>query len=116
MLNARLSAAREIADALVPSEADIEIAIASTSRLIGAIASARANTNLSIALGQDGLRALTATMNSLIEARASIGQAHAALAKDRTNAGLDAYGMGDVSDCPPASGSLRAVEDHRSAA
>jgi len=55
-------------------------------------------------------------MNSLIEARASIGQAHVALAKDRTNAGLDAYGMGDVSDCPPASGSLRAVEDHRSAA
>ena len=34
MLNERLTAARRIADALGPAEADIEAAIASTSRLI----------------------------------------------------------------------------------
>jgi hypothetical protein len=95
MLNSRLTAARRIAEALVPSEADIESAIASTSRLIGAIAEARAGTKLPVAMGQESL---------------------AALARDRVHAGLSAYGMGDVSDCPPASAELKLVDGERSAA
>jgi len=115
MLNTRLNAARRIAEALVPSETDIESALASTSRLIGAIAEARANTNLPISLGQESLAALGTTVTALIDARAAIAAAHAALAKDRVDAGLGAYGMGDVSECPKTA-SLSIVDDQRSAA
>jgi hypothetical protein len=116
MLNSRLTAARRIAEALVPSEADIESAIASTSRLIGAIAEARAGTKLPVAMGQESLAALGATMNALIDARGRIAEAHAALARDRVHAGLSAYGMCYVSDCPPASAELKLVDGERSAA
>jgi hypothetical protein len=115
LLNTRLKAARAVAEALTPSEADIETAIASTSRLIQAIATARGQANLPIAVGQDSLAALGAAMVALIDARGSIGRAHASLAHDRINAGLSAYAMGDVSDCPPA-GTLTVVEEQRSAA
>jgi len=100
MLNQRLNAARKIAEALIPSETDIEAAIASTSRLVAAIVEGRAGTNLPVSIGQDSLAALNATITGLITARASIAAAHASLAQDRINAGLRAYGMGDVSDCP----------------
>lgn len=116
MLNARLNAARQVAEALIPSEVDIETAIASTSRLIGAIAEARAKAKLPIAMGQEGLHALSSTMAALIEARDAIGKAHAALAQDRIDAGLRTYGMGDVSDCPPASASLTLVDGERQVA
>lgn len=115
MLNARLTAARKIAEALIPSEADIDTAIVTTSRLIAAIANGRADTNLPVAMGQASLSALTATMASLVAARGSIGDAHAALAQDRIDAGLRAYGMGDVSDCPPIAG-LKLVDDARAVA
>jgi hypothetical protein len=114
MLNARLTAARRIAEALIPSERDIESAIASTSRLIGAISEGRAEAKVPIALGQESLAALGASMIALIEARAQITAAHAALAKDRLEAGLSAFGMGDVSECPPATG-LRVVKDRNAA-
>lgn len=110
MLNTRLTAARRIADALIPSEADIDSAIASTSRLMGAIAEGRSATNLPVTLGQDSLAALSMTMTALVEARARIGEAHAALAKDRIHAGLAAYGMGDVSECPKTAADLTLVE------
>jgi hypothetical protein len=115
MLNARLNAARGIAEALIPSETDIETAIASTSRLIGAIATARAQTNVPISMCQESLAALSGTMTALIDARRTIVAAHLALAEDRVNAGLRAYGMGDVSDCPSTAG-LSLVEGQRSAA
>ncbi len=115
MLNARLKAARRIAEALIPSETDIDTAIASTSRLIGTIAEARGQLNLPVSIGQDSLAALNATMTSLIDARRTIAATHAALAKDRINVGLGAYGMGDVSNCPPA-GSLNLIDNERSAA
>ena len=115
MLNVRLTAARKIADALIPSEADIDSAIASTSRLIAAIAEGRESTKLPVAMGQSSLTALSGTMASLVAARESNAKAHAALAQDRIDAGLRAYGMGDVSDCPPTGG-LALVDDERSAA
>lgn len=115
MLNARLKAARKIAEALIPSEADIDTAIATTSRLIAAIAEGRAVTNLPVAMGQASLSALSVTMSSLVTARASIAEAHAALAQDRIDAGLRAYGMGDVSDCPPVAG-LTLVDEARAVA
>lgn len=115
MLNTRLNAARTVAEALIPSETDIEAAIASTSRLIGAIAEARSRANLPVAMGQESLSALSSTVAALIQARRSIAEAHAALAQDRIDAGLRAYAMGDVSDCPPTA-SLTIVDGERSAA
>jgi hypothetical protein len=115
MLNVRLNAARKVAEALIPSEEDIETAIASTSRLIAAIAEGRAETKLPVSMGQGSLAALSATMAALIDARERIAAAHAALAQDRINAGLRAYGMGDVSDCP-STGRLSLVEEARAGA
>jgi hypothetical protein len=115
MLNTRLIAARRIAEALVPSEADIETAIASTAQLMGTIAQARAEARVPISLCQDSLTALSATMTSLVQARGSISAAHEGLARARVEVGLRAYGMGDVSDCPP-SADLKLVEQARSAA
>lgn len=111
MLNVRLSAARKIAEALMPSEADIETAIASTSRLIAAIVEGRHETNLPVAMGQDSLAALSSTMAALVQARGAIAAAHAALAQDRIDAGLRSYGMGDVSDCPPPSARLSLINE-----
>lgn len=116
MLNARLTAARRIADALRPAEADIETAISSTSSLISAIADGRRETGVPLSIGQKSLAALNDTMGALIKARADILAAHTALAEDRIAAGLRIYGMGDVSDCPPTTGSLTLVEQERSAA
>jgi hypothetical protein len=115
MLNTRLTAARRIAEALVPSEGDIDTAIASTAQLIGTIAQARSETNVPLSMCQDSLAALSATMAALVEARCRIAAAHEGLAKARVEAGLRAYGMGDVSECPPSAG-LKLVEEGRAAA
>jgi hypothetical protein len=111
MLNVRLQAAHRIADALIPAEADIDAALASTSRLVAAVAEGRRDTRLPIAICQDSLAALSRAAQALIEARAAIGAAHASLAEDRINAGLRAYGMGDLGDCPPTTGELKLVGD-----
>jgi hypothetical protein len=117
MLSQRLNAARRIADALVPTEINIEGAISSTSRLIDAIVEGRRETGVAITLGQDSLIALGGALSGLLQARADIAAAHSALAKDRVSVGLGAYGMGDVSDCPKATASLALVaEADRSAA
>jgi hypothetical protein len=111
MLNQRLNAARRIADALVPTETDIEAVIASTSRLIGMIAEGRCETGVAITIGQEALAALSGALTGLLQARANIAAAHVALAEDRISAGLRAYGMGDVSDCPDTNASLKLVAE-----
>jgi hypothetical protein len=116
MLKARLNAARSVASALVPAEDDLEVAIASAASLIGTIIDARREAAVAISVGQDALAQLGDTLQGLIRARGTIASAHAALARDRIELGLKAYGMGDVSDCPPASGSLTLVEDGRAVA
>jgi len=116
MLNARLNAARRIADALGPAEAEIESAISSTSMLISAIAEGRRDSGVPLSIGQKGLSALTGSMAALVQARESILAAHAALAEDKIAAGLRVFGMGDLGDCPSTSGALKLVEEDRSAA
>ncbi|HEX5258592.1 MAG TPA: hypothetical protein VFW35_07415 [Sphingomicrobium sp.] len=111
MLNQRLQAAHRIANALIPAEADIDAALASTSRLAAAVAEGRRETRLPIAMCQESLVALAKASQALVEARAAIGAAHASLAEDRVNAGLKAYGMGDLGDCPPTTGELKLVDD-----
>jgi hypothetical protein len=110
MLNERLTAARRIAEALGPAEADIETAIASTSRLITAIASGRERVRVPVTTGQSSLAALSGVVRELIEARAGIAEAHAALARDRVDVGLGPYAMGDVGDCPSTSAALETAE------
>jgi hypothetical protein len=117
MLNQRLTAARRIADALGPAEADIDAAIASTSRLITAIAVCREQARVPVTTGQSSLAALSGVVQGLIDARGGIAEAHAALARDRIEAGLGAYAMGDVGDCPSTSARLEGVQtDLRSVA
>ena len=77
---------------------------------------ARRNTQVPMSMGQDSLAALTQAMSALVHARASIVTAHAALADDKIAAGLRIYGMGDLGQCPSASGALTLVDQERSAA
>jgi len=117
MLKQRLEAARRIANELAPTEIHIESALVCTSRLVRAIVEGRSATGVPISLGQESLVQLSAVMTTLVEARSKIAATHIALAKDRVEAGLAAYGMGDVSDCPPVAGSLALVQkDERTAA
>ena len=116
MLNARLTAAHRIADALGISEADIEAAISSTSRLMSAISEGRRDTKVPVTVGQKSLDALGQVVGALVQARGTMIEAHAALAEDKVAAGLRQYGMGDLGDCPPASARLALVDPARSAA
>ena len=117
MLKQRLEAARRIANELTPTEAHIDSALGCTSRLVSAIVEGRATTGVSISLGQESLAQLSGVMAALVEARAKVIAAHVALAQDRIDAGLSAYGMGDVSDCPATGAALTVVQkDARTAA
>jgi L-serine deaminase len=116
MLKARLNAARSVATALLPAEADLEAAIASTANLVGTIVGARREAGVAISVAQDALAELGDTLQGLIRARGTMASAHAALAGNRIELGLRAHAMGDVSDCPPASASLSLVTDERAVA
>lgn len=117
MLNQRLTAARKIAEALATAETDIETAVSSTSRLITAISEGRLESRVRFAITQESLGALIGTLEALITARSNAVDAHAALARDRIDAGLRTYAVGDVGDCPDPSARLTVVNsDARTAA
>ena len=116
MLNQRLSAAKKIADELIPAEQDIESAIIRTTMLVKAIIEGRRTAKVAITMGQQSLVATAAALNVLVDARGQIGRAHEALAQDRIDAGLRAFGMGDVSECPDNPLALRVVGNEQIAA
>lgn len=117
MLNQRLTAARKIAGELFPAEQDIDSSILRTAALIKAIVEGRRDAKVPITMGQESLASLVAALNGLVDARAQIGRAHTALAQDRLDAGLRAFGMGDVSECPKNPMALHMVgDDHIAAA
>lgn len=109
MLKERLNAAHKIASALRPAETDIDTAIASISRLIATVAESRRDARVGFNLCQESLAQLGQAMIGLTSARSNVVNAHAALAKDRIDAGLRTVAIGDVGDCPPASGTLAVV-------
>jgi hypothetical protein len=102
MLNDRLTAARRIAGELFPLERELEATFLRANRLTTAIVEGRIAARMPIGTGQDSLNELTAATSLLVQARARIAAAHAALADERLNAGLRQFGMGDVDECPPA--------------
>ena len=116
MLNDRLTAARQIAAELFPLEADLESTVLGINRLSTAIIEGRRAARLPISVGQSSLSELAAANALLVEARARVAAAHAALAEERINAGLRQYAMGDVDECPPAGAALRSVEQDRTIA
>ncbi len=116
MLNERLSAAKRIADELIPAEQDVESAILRTTALIKAIVEGRRSAKVAITMGQESLVASAAALSGMIDARGQIGRAHEALAQDRIHAGLRAFGMGDVSECPDRPKALHVVGNQQSVA
>jgi hypothetical protein len=105
MLNDRLAAARAIAAQLHSTETDLESALLHSHQLAIAIVEGRRAARLPITIGQDSLVELSKGIAALVQARGSIAASHAALAVDRVNAGLRAFGMGDLTECPPSEGS-----------
>ncbi len=106
MLNDRLPAARKIAAALFPLERELESTILGANRLSSAILEGRRVARMPITTGQTSLDELTTATALLIQARARIAAVHVSLAQERLNAGLRQYAMGDVDECPDATGVL----------
>lgn len=112
MLNQRLSAARKVATSLFDAENRIDAAISSTTALIATILEARADAKLPAVIGQEALDSLGAAVNSLLQSRRQVVEAHAGLDVARTQIGLEAIAWGDQFPKPPpieAEGGLRAV-------
>jgi hypothetical protein len=100
MLNDRLTEARVIAAQLHTTEAEIESALLHSYQLAVSIVEGRRKARLPITIGQQSLVELSHAIEALVRARGSIGASHAALAEDRVNTGLRAFGMGDLTECP----------------
>ena len=110
MLNDRLTAARQVATELFSLERDLESTLLGLNRLSSAIVKGRRAARMPITVGQSSLGELAGANALLVEVRARIAAAHAELAKERLNAGLRQYAMGDVDECPDASGALRSID------
>ena len=116
-MNDRLSCARRIAAELFSLERELDTTLVRTSRLTTAIVEGRSAARMPITTGQESLAELAAATSLLVEARSRIAAAHASLAGERINAGLRAYAMGDVDECPPPKGELTApAQDNQIAA
>lgn len=109
MLNDRLTAARRIAAELFPLERELETTLLRANRLTTAIVEGRIAARMPITAGQVSLSELACATALLVEARARVAGAHASLAEERLNAGLQQYAMGDVNECPAAHGFVTAV-------
>lgn len=100
MLNNRLTAARQVADQLFPTEHTIEDAILGSARLAISVIEGRRIARLPITTAQEGLEELIEAQRSLVEARRRMAAVHSALRKVQIDVGLGAVSFGDVIPCP----------------
>jgi hypothetical protein len=108
MLNQRLKAAQDVAKELFPAEEDLENALLRTSRIVIAVIEGRRVAKLPITTAQLGLERTTAAAAHLVAARAELGAAHAAFRETQIEIGLREVSFGQLWECPPASGELKA--------
>jgi len=106
MLNQRMTAARQVADELLPAEAELDNAILHASRLAIAVIEGRRAAKLPLNTGQEGLAHMSRATAKLIDARGDIMAAHVAFRETQKDIGLRAVSFGDIYESPDKTAEL----------
>jgi hypothetical protein len=106
MLNQRLFVAQNVADELLPAEANLDDAILHASRLAIAVIEGRRTAKLPLNSGHEGLAFMSRAAAKLIDARGDIIAAHVALRETQDEIGLRAVSFGDIYQSPDKSARL----------
>lgn len=104
MLNQRIEAARPIAKKISEVEKSLNLTMIQMGELMSSIAAARLapGTRFSLTAGMDASEKLIAAAARTARSYREVVEAHAHLAEDRDEAGLQTVSWGDVFECPPA--------------
>lgn len=104
MLNDRLSAARKVAQTLIPAERNLDASLRSNAELTLAMLAAREEARLPLSIASDALRHNAEASVALVQAWSSTAQLHSALRAVQHDIGLDAFKawFGDNSPCEDA--------------
>jgi|TARA_R100001244_G_scaffold9454_5_gene11517 hypothetical protein len=104
MLNQRIEAARPIALKIHEVEKSLNLTMVQMGELMSSIASARLapGTRFSLTAGMDASEKLIDAAAQTARTYREVVEAHAHLADDRADAGLQTVSLGDVFECPPA--------------
>ncbi|MFA6113575.1 MAG: hypothetical protein WC729_06270 [Sphingomonas sp.] len=104
MLNDRLSAARKVAQILIPAERNLDASLRSNAELTLAMLAAREEARLPLSIASDALRHNADANVALAQAWSSIALVHGALRTVQRDIGLDGFKawFGDQIPCEDA--------------
>jgi hypothetical protein len=100
MLKARLSAAEKVAEQLIPTEADIDNAIASLMALSTTLMTAHEEANLSRMVSRGAFESLGEAVALMFQVRGKLLETHNRLTETREQIGLRTVGFGAWQSCP----------------
>lgn len=101
------NAAFEVATQVRAVEDSLESTLIEIAELQSRMLRARAVAGIGVATGQDALTEVANSLQALVQARGSIGAAHAALRDAKQSIpGLRTVAFGDGEECPPTKGSI----------
>lgn len=95
MLNDRITAARSVAEHLLPHEREIDDAVIRNARLTIALVEARQKARAPLPLGQEALRHVSNAAVCLADARSHINDAHMVLRDAQLELGIPNMTYGD---------------------
>ncbi len=104
MLNDRLSAARKVAQTLIPAERNLDASLRSNAELTLAMLAAREEARLPLSIASDALRHNADANVALAQAWSHIALVHGALRTVQHDVGLDGFRawFGDQAPCEDA--------------
>lgn len=100
-----LASARAVAEQLIATEIQLDMAIVASAQLIQSVVSTRLDNKLAMSVGHDAIAKMCRTSNILIDARSELIDAHASMRIAQTRVGLREVSFGDLDGCPPMDGS-----------
>jgi DNA-binding CsgD family transcriptional regulator len=112
MLKERRRATEMVTADFLKAEAAVDEAAQLAATCVSTLLQQRVAANLPVSTGSEALQLVAEASMDMIKARARFVEAHRALIAVRHDIGLGQfYGFGDVSECPPNEGALRASSD-----
>jgi hypothetical protein len=101
MLKTRLRAAEKVAEQLIPTEANIDSAIASLMSLSTTLMTAHEEANLSRMVSREAFDSLGEAVALMFQVRGKLLETHNRLTATREQIGLRTVGFGAWQSCPP---------------